>query len=70
MSNYYLCDLCEHWIRWRPNYTGLDGRCDKTEESGVLFAKRVMFDYHGKDGKRYDAPTDVCWQFKARGVDQ
>ncbi len=60
MSNFYLCDCCRHWLKWRPNHTGLEGRCTVTEESGSLFRKKVMYDYHGAGGKRYDRPTDVC----------
>ena len=66
MSSYYLCDYCKHWRKWRPNYTGLEGRCTITEKSGSLFCKQVMHDHHGRDGKRYDEPTQVCEHYLAR----
>ena len=58
MSCFYLCDYCEHWRKWRPNYTGLDGRCTVSEKSGNLFNKEVMHD--GLE------PTDVCEGYESR----
>lgn len=58
MSNFYLCDYCMHWLKWRPNYTGLEGRCTVTEKSWSLFHKKPMHD--GME------PTDVCEGYEPR----
>lgn len=61
MSHFYLCDHCD-------NMDSLVMFLDEhiqCAELGVV-KKRVMFDYHGKGGKRYDEPTDVCPVFKGR----
>lgn len=57
MSSFYLCDYCEHWRNWRPNYTGLEGRCTITEKSGNLFYKMPMHD-------GIENPTDVCEHYE------
>ena len=59
ISNYFLCDTC--------------GNCKQLWEwahevdckAGHDTAK-VMFDHHGKGGRRYDEPTDVCEHFKPK----
>lgn len=61
-SNFYLCDYCKHWRKWRPNFTGLEGRCTITEKSGSLFCKKVMHD-------GIERPTDVCEHYKPRRDD-
>lgn len=58
-SNFYLCDYCKHWRKWRPNFTGLEGRCTITEKSGSLFCKKVMHD-------GIERPTDVCKDYERR----
>lgn len=59
MSNYYLCDICKNKRQLWPWANEVD--C----EAGIDTAK-VMFDYHGKGGKRYDEPHDVCKHYEPR----
>lgn len=69
MSNYYLCDRC---AREYPAYIDGDEIPDmcycafRGETNARLRQKRVMYDHHGRDGKRYDEPLDVCADFKRR----
>lgn len=61
MSNYYLCDCCESKV---IDY--VFDSCLCRAHGMERMRKRVMVDYHGKGGKRYDEPTDVCADFKRR----
>lgn len=58
MSRFYLCDFCMHWRKWRPNYTGLEGRCTITEQSGSLFYKKKFASMY--------TPKQVCDVFKRK----
>lgn len=63
MSNYYLCDQCKWWIKWRPgNFTGLEGRCS-CKDSGTLFLKKAMID---SPDFPYDEPLKVCPSYKPK----
>ena len=55
---HHLCDTCDNWKSWKPNYTGLDGRCLVTEKSGVLFHKRAI--------NNRQQPSEVCKVYKPR----
>ena len=59
MSNFYLCDYCRKKIK----DFGTDVLCQHTWPCAP---KKVMFDHHGKGGKRYDEPTDVCEHYESR----
>lgn len=62
MSNYYLCDYCGNKAGdslFRANAV----KCWKHPDN---VPKKVMYDHHGKDGKRYDEPTDVCEEYEPR----
>jgi hypothetical protein len=61
MSCYYLCDYCDNeamdvWLE----------TCFCRARDMEHVAKKVMLDHHGKDGKRYEEPTDVCEHYVAR----
>ena len=62
MSNYYLCNYCayDHWERTKTFH---EWSCRKGNPE-----RKVMVDYHGKGGKRYDEPTEVCADFRPREV--
>ena len=67
MSNFYLCDRCKHYDG-QSVVAGTHGYC-KAGCDGYgsnLRRKKVMYDYHGKGGKRYDEPLDVCPDFERR----
>ena len=67
MSNYYLCDHCSHYAGQSVvagNYGYCDAGCNGYGSN--LRKKRVMYDHHGRDGKRYDEPTDVCIDYEGR----
>lgn len=57
MSNFYLCDRCKHQCmtvgQWDCKIHHIDRR-------------KVMVDYHGRNGIRYKDPIDVCDSFDAR----
>ena len=64
MSNYFLCDQCERKLADAPNHTVF---CIAKYCGTIPVPKLVMFDHHGKGGKRYDDPTDVCEHVRPRG---
>ena len=68
ISNFYLCDYCKHYDG-QSVVAGGYGYCDVgcNGRGSNLKRKKVMYDYHGKDGKRYDEPTDVCEHYESRG---
>ena len=59
ISNYYLCELCENERQMWSWANEVD--CKKGHDT-----PKVMFDHHGKGGKRYDNPTDVCADYRVR----
>ena len=60
MSDYYLCDYCDNQHAKGNTYEWTE-MCDVGE-----IEPKVMHDHHGKDGKRYDEPTQVCEHYIAR----
>ena len=61
MSNYYLCDVCARKMDGDHVNT-----CICVPSFPREHRKKVMFDHHGKGGKRYDEPRDVCRDFEPR----
>ena len=61
MSNFILCNYCKHQHNQFIDYTREDEMCNAGE-----MEPKVMYDYHGKGGRRYDEPTDVCEKFERR----
>ena len=57
MSNYFLCDACDGKVADAPHHTVF---CSALYCGAIAVPKCVMFDHHGRGGKRYDDPTDVC----------
>jgi hypothetical protein len=57
MSSFYLCDYCDNckqlWV-WANEVD-----CKAGHDTA-----KVMYDHHGRDGKRYDEPTDVCKDYE------
>ena len=69
MSSYYLCDYCmgnlSDPIWGMPKFQSLPiGECECDWQGHA--EKKVMHDHHGRDGKRYDKPTQVCEHYVAR----
>lgn len=60
MSNFYLCDFCRH-----QNVKGVNHKWTWSCDAGEVEPK-VMLDYHGRGGKRYDEPTDVCDKYEPK----
>lgn len=60
MSDYYLCYECENF---RPIERQFD--CDGWCVAGGKPMK-VMHDHHGRGGRRYDEPKDVCEYYVTR----
>ena len=66
MSNFHLCDRCmRRSTIWRGDHE-VSALCYCVDDDGGrdIVKKRVMFDYHGKGGRRYDDSLDVCKDFK------
>lgn len=61
MSSFWLCDLCDqpHWLTEEGHFI--------CEGNPFAFERRAMVDRHGRGGKRYDEPEDVCHGFRERG---
>lgn len=60
ISNYYLCDYCKYQHDRNTDYEWTE-LCNVGETE-----PKVMYDHHGKGGKRYDEPRDVCEHFEER----
>lgn len=65
MSNYYLCPHCAHYDG-QSVVAGGYVYCTAGCNGYKLRQTRVMYDHHGRDGKRYDEPTDVCADFERK----
>ena len=63
MSDFFLCDYCDNQ-HTKGNAYEWQEMCDAGE-----IEPKVMHDYHGKSGKRYDEPTQVCEHYLARRGD-
>lgn len=61
MSNFYLCDAYAN----KSIDVWLD-TCHCRAYGMEHVPKRAMYDYHGKDGKRYDEPKEVCEHYEPR----
>lgn len=59
MSNYYLCSYCDNCKQLWSWAKEVD--CKAGHDTA-----KVMYDYHGVGGKRYDEPTDVCKDYEPR----
>ena len=59
MSSYYLCELCDNCRQMWAWANEVD--CKANHDTA-----KVMVDYHGKNGKRYDKPLDVCGDYIER----
>lgn len=59
MSNYFLCAHCDNCVELHELDRAV---CCKRWHLNA----KIMFDHHGKDGKRYDEPRDVCIDFEPR----
>lgn len=60
VSNFYLCDMCEHDVT--PNR----GPVTLCSVLGAI-EKRVMVDYgHGRERGPYDDPLTVCDAFRKK----
>ena len=69
MSDYYLCDYCMGNLSdpiWNmPEFQSLPiGECECDWHGHI--EKKIMHDHHGRGGKRYDEPKDVCEHYVAR----